>query len=161
MTRQRDFPGQRILGAPVVLALTLLAPFDVLAAEQAGSVSEGKQLYQQACAPCHGSNGRGQGPVAAALMKQPTDLTQLSARNAAVFPREEIIAVVSGEREVAGHGSREMPVWSQRFAPAGKGATAVASVYARRRLELLSGFLESIQEISEAPVPTATPAGLQ
>ncbi|MBI4515877.1 MAG: hypothetical protein HY699_08695 [Deltaproteobacteria bacterium] len=96
----------------------------------------------QACAPCHGANARGRGPVAAALVRAPADLTSLRARHGA-FPRDELVAVLSGEREIPDHGTREMPAWNQRFAA--RGAPGVAAVYARRRLELLTGFLESIQ----------------
>ena len=38
----------------------------------------GKQMYVSYCAPCHGVDGKGNGPVAAALKKQPADLAVLS-----------------------------------------------------------------------------------
>ncbi len=41
----------------------------------------GKQMYASYCAPCHGVNGKGDGPVSAALKANPTDLTVLSRNN--------------------------------------------------------------------------------
>ena len=37
--------------------------------------NDGKQMYSSYCAPCHGVDGRGHGPVAPALKMQATDLT--------------------------------------------------------------------------------------
>lgn len=36
---------------------------------------EGARLYAVTCRPCHGSEGRGDGPVASHFSRQPTDLT--------------------------------------------------------------------------------------
>jgi len=128
-----------------------------VATGQPDSLSEGGAIYMQSCAACHGAEGRGHGPVAPALVQSPADLTQLSLRNQGRFPRDEIVAVVSGQRDVLGHGTREMPVWSQRFGPSSSGATGIAAVYARRRLELLIGFLESIQRTGDEPTPSPAP----
>jgi hypothetical protein len=75
---------------------------------------------------------------------RPPDLTALAARHGGRFPREWVIDVISGEREIPAHGTREMPVWSDRFGP-GSGAAHVASLYARRRAELLADHLQSLQ----------------
>lgn len=109
------------------------------------SLAEARESFQRACAPCHGTDARGGGPVARALAVPPPDLTGLAARSGGQFPRELVIDVVAGEREVAAHGTRQMPVWSQRFGPPEYGAPAVASLYARRRLELLADYLASLQ----------------
>ena len=36
-------------------------------------LKEGKKIYEQICATCHGSNGDGKGPAGAALKPLPTD----------------------------------------------------------------------------------------
>jgi len=105
----------------------------------------GHERYDRACAPCHGIDARGRGPVAGELLHAPTDLTTLSASNHGVFPREEFIAAITGDRTVPAHGTREMPVWATRFRPTGSGATAAASFYAQRRLEALATYVESLQ----------------
>jgi mono/diheme cytochrome c family protein len=109
-----------------------------------GPADEGRQAFVRACAPCHGVDGRGDGPVAPALRGGAPDLTLLRTRNGGVFPRALVIATITGDHEVLGHGTREMPVWSERFG-SGSGAAAAASLYARRRLELLADHLESLQ----------------
>jgi hypothetical protein len=53
--------------------------------------------------------------------------------------------VVAGEREIASHGTWELPVWSRRFGPGGSAAPGVAAAYARRNLEMLAAHLESVQ----------------
>ncbi len=105
---------------------------------------DGRSLYLARCASCHGIDGKGDGPAAAALSPAPTDLTRLAQRYGGNFPREYVLEVVTGEREIVAHGSRAMPVWSQRFGPSG-GATAVASVYTRSGLERLIDYVETLQ----------------
>ena len=102
---------------------------------------DGRDWYVRACASCHGVDGRGGGPVASALRVPPSDLTALAERGG-TFPRRYAIAVTTGAQEITGHGTREMPVWSERF---GTGAEGVASAYARRRVEMLADHLESLQ----------------
>jgi len=36
-------------------------------------LKEGKKIYEQICATCHGSNGDGKGPAGAALKRPPSD----------------------------------------------------------------------------------------
>jgi mono/diheme cytochrome c family protein len=103
---------------------------------------EGRAAYERACASCHGVDARGRGPVAPALRVAPADLTALAARHGGTFPRDELVAVVTGEREVTAHGPREMPIWSVRF---GAGIGGVPAAYAERRLELLADYVESLQ----------------
>jgi mono/diheme cytochrome c family protein len=108
-------------------------------------LAAGERAFLASCASCHGRDGRGDGPVALALRTPPSDLTLLTARSAGVFPRAYVIDVLAGETVLPAHGSREMPVWSDRFASEESGATAVASAYARRRGDALATYLESIQ----------------
>lgn len=109
------------------------------------STEDSAQLYRDMCGACHGLDGTGNGPAAAALKTTPTDLTLLTQRHGGLFPREMVLQVMTGERRVAAHGSRTMPVWSQRFAPTGTGAATAAALYARRRLDLILHHLETMQ----------------
>jgi len=107
---------------------------------------EGRDIYRCACASCHGKRGRGDGRQAARLATRPTDVTRLAARHDGVFPREYVIAIVTGETQVTAHGTREMPVWRRRFAsPSPAAPEDVASFYAQRQLELLVAYLERLQ----------------
>ena len=73
--------------------------------------SSGKQMYVNYCAPCHGTDGRGQGPAASALRTQPADLTTLSRNHRGKFPETHIQAILEFGAEIPAHGSLEMPVW--------------------------------------------------
>jgi len=129
-----------VLGAGACAALPRLRDIPT----EPGSPAEAREAYVRACAPCHGADGRGNGTVAPAPAVRPTDLTRLAAAHGGVFPREHVIAVIAGEEPIDAHGTREMPVWRQRFGPP-SGATAAASLLARRRLELLASYVESLQ----------------
>lgn len=102
----------------------------------------GADSYAFYCAPCHGKDGRGAGPVAPALKTPPSDLTKLSARNGGVFPKDRVRAfVTSGERAIPAHGSSEMPVWGPTFR-----ALDTSDKVVNVRIFNIVGYLESIQK---------------
>src|SRR5580765_7076554 len=76
---------------------------------------EGPELYSEYCAVCHGKDGRGGGPAAAALKQQPSDLTQLARKNNGKLDELRVLNVITGEDVVAAHGSRDMPTWGSVF----------------------------------------------
>jgi mono/diheme cytochrome c family protein len=78
----------------------------------------GAEMYKTWCASCHGPTGKGDGPAAAALKKPPADLTQLAKKNGGKFPTQRVRDYIDGTKEVASHGSRDMPVWGLVPAPA-------------------------------------------
>jgi hypothetical protein len=51
-------------------------------------LKKGQLEYQSFCASFHGSDAKGNGPSAAQIGVQPSDLTQLAKKNGGVFPRE-------------------------------------------------------------------------
>ena len=77
----------------------------------------GVSIFQNYCAPCHGLDGRGGGPVAAALRSEVPDLTRLAQRNGGVFPTLHVRrSIMLGEDElIPAHGSRTMPIWGPVF----------------------------------------------
>lgn len=76
---------------------------------------DGAEIFRDYCAPCHGLDGRGNGPVAPALRFKVPDLTQISKSADGKFPSARIRAIIEGTETVSGHGSREMPVWGPVF----------------------------------------------
>lgn len=72
---------------------------------------DGKILFKQYCAVCHGTDGKGNGPAASALKQAPGDLTQYARRNGGKFPEEKFMRILQGEESVAAHGTQDMPVW--------------------------------------------------
>ena len=80
------------------------------------SPTDGKQMFASYCAQCHGSDGRGGGPVASDLQKPPADLTMIAKNNGGRFPEPRVITVLeSGVPSSRKHLS-QMPVWGPRFA---------------------------------------------
>jgi mono/diheme cytochrome c family protein len=77
--------------------------------------ADGKAMFHEYCAVCHGTVGKGDGPAANALKKRPADLTQLARKNNGTFPDVHVIRFITGEDVVAAHGSRDMPVWGDLF----------------------------------------------
>jgi len=76
---------------------------------------KGPDLYHAHCAPCHGPEGKGNGPVSHALKTRPADLTVLAKNNGGKFPEERVSKFISGDEVIASHGTREMPVWGPIF----------------------------------------------
>ncbi|MBI1219326.1 MAG: c-type cytochrome [Rhodobacteraceae bacterium] len=73
----------------------------------------GKVAFQQMCAACHGTDGRGDGPKAALLSAKPADLTTLSARSGGIFPMLHVIDVLDGSEQIGAHsGLSPMPDFS-------------------------------------------------
>jgi mono/diheme cytochrome c family protein len=103
--------------------------------------TSGKQMYTSYCAPCHGMDGKGHGPVAPALKAPPTDLTLLSKANNGKFPDTHIVSVLQNGSEIPSHGTAEMPVWGPIL-----GKMSQTHPQDRMlRISNLSRFLESMQ----------------
>lgn len=101
----------------------------------------GRDLYTNYCAACHGSDGRGHGPAAGNLTTSPADLTAIAARRSGTFPRDDIRAIVAGDRAlIPAHISNDMPVWGNIF----QGLDANERVN-RVRINNLVDYLSSIQ----------------
>jgi len=86
-------------------------------AAQAADVDIGKSEFQSSCASCHGADGRGKGPVSEQLKVQPSDLTMLAKNNNGVFPTNAVYETIYGSKTIPAHGTREMPIWGERFNP--------------------------------------------
>jgi mono/diheme cytochrome c family protein len=75
----------------------------------------GAAIFRDYCASCHGTDGRGHGPVAAAFKGEVPDLTLITKRAGGEFPRARIRNIIEGKESPVPHGSREMPVWGPVF----------------------------------------------
>ncbi len=87
------------------------------AAAQAEDVDIGKSEFQSSCASCHGADAKGKGPVSDQLKTPPADLTMLAKNNNGVFPTNVVYETIYGSKTIPAHGSREMPIWGERFSP--------------------------------------------
>jgi mono/diheme cytochrome c family protein len=75
---------------------------------------EGKDLFHEYCAVCHGADAKGAGPAAEALKKRPTDLTQLARAHNGKFPTLEVQMAIKGNGGIE-HGTPDMPMWGSIF----------------------------------------------
>ena len=70
----------------------------------------GKELFDILCTTCHGTDARGNGPMAEFLTQQPADLTQLQVQNGGVFPTFQVTRQIDGRDPLLAHGG-EMPLF--------------------------------------------------
>lgn len=105
------------------------------------SAVDGRQMFTSYCAPCHGTDGRGHGPAAAALTAQPRDLTAFSKNNHGKYPDTHVVEVLRFGADTQAHGSAQMPVWGPIL-----GKMNQTNVQEKElRISNLSRYLESIQ----------------
>jgi mono/diheme cytochrome c family protein len=106
--------------------------------------NDGKQMFVNYCAPCHGADGKGNGPQVSALVQRPVDLTVLAKNNGGKFPASHVTAVLNfGAKDAAAHGTRDMPVWGPILGSMGQpedNRTTQAL-----RVKNLEAYIESIQ----------------
>ena len=101
----------------------------------------GPDLYRGYCASCHGTEGKGDGPVAPALNSKVPDLTTIAQRNGGVFPATQVNKIISGDQIILAHGTREMPVWGPIFHQVQEDRD-----YGEVRLQNLTNYLKSVQK---------------
>jgi mono/diheme cytochrome c family protein len=101
---------------------------------------DGKTLFNQYCAVCHGADAKGGGPAADSLKQRPTDLTQISRKNNDKFPEEKILAELKGSGSITAHGSADMPIWGPIF-----GRMSSNLNQSQDRMHGLLNYLEQIQ----------------
>lgn len=103
--------------------------------------TSGKAMYSAYCASCHGADGKGDGPAAAALKMPVTNLTTLAVKSGGTFPAAHVAAVIQGDAMTTAHGSKDMPVWGPIFHTVSGHSQAQTQL----RIRNLTNYLESIQ----------------
>ena len=132
--------GRFVLAA--LLAVLSLADPAGVGASQESLLAEGKADFDFHCVACHGPEGRGDGPMAGILIVPPSDLTLIAERHDGRYPFWRIYAIISGDVQVKGHDTFQMPQYWDRFrGDETKSGYPPASI----RILLLTHFLESLQ----------------
>jgi mono/diheme cytochrome c family protein len=113
------------------------------AAQLTALEGQGRSLFVDHCALCHGDDARGDGALLG-LMTPAADLTRIAVRRGGAFPSGEIARFIDGRMPVDAHRSPEMPVWGRvmsiEFADPG-----VREEVTRGKLSALVWYLRSIQ----------------
>ena len=125
----------------VALAALVLAPDDAAFAQQEEVIENGKRLFSQKCAICHGLEGKGDGVLGLQLKEQPADLSRLSKRNAGIFPFWRAYGKIDGREKIGAHGPGDMPVWGTDDRYEGTGGRL-----SEGQILQIVFFLQSIQE---------------
>jgi mono/diheme cytochrome c family protein len=103
--------------------------------------TSGKLMFTSYCAPCHGIDGKGNGPAAPALKAPASDLTVLSRNNHGKFPDTHIVSILQFGMEIPAHGSAQMPVWGPIL-----GKMNLTNPQEKQlRISNLSRYLETLQ----------------
>lgn len=104
--------------------------------------------YELSCMPCHGLNGRGDGPRAKSLKSAPADLTRIAKSNGGVFPARKLAEIIDGRAIVSAHGQREMPVWGDRYRVQVEESERASAIDRRARAQIsaLVEYLRTLQE---------------
>ena len=105
----------------------------------------GEKDFINYCASCHGSSGKGDGPIVHFLKRKPKDLSQLSKSNNGVFPFERIWGVFDGTYAMAEHGSSEMPIWGYKFIQETQESGEPNTIAKAKALDIIL-YLQIIQE---------------
>jgi mono/diheme cytochrome c family protein len=101
----------------------------------------GPKLFQDHCAGCHGSNGKGKGPVADDQSKRPADLTEIAKRGNGQYPAERIAEIIRYGGGLPGHEKdHAMPVWGKVF------SGECGPAFSRRAVVELNRYLETFQK---------------
>ncbi|HVP31056.1 MAG TPA: cytochrome C [Myxococcota bacterium] len=104
----------------------------------------GRADYARWCAPCHGEDARGGGPLAAKLERRPSDLTLIAKREGGTFRVDDLIGYIDGRAMEKLHRSREMPEWGPIF-EATMAGDPDTSARARERLRSITIYLWTLQ----------------
>lgn len=102
----------------------------------------GGEVYRTYCATCHGTTGRGDGPLASAMRRPPADLTEIARRNGGEYPSEAVFRTIDGRTPIRGHGGPDMPVWGDAFARSRDGGDAAT---VKERIDSLVDFIRMLQ----------------
>jgi mono/diheme cytochrome c family protein len=91
---------------PLLLAVGLV--FAACSAATAQELKPGQLEFQVRCAACHG-------PVGQLLKTPPPNLALIAQRNGGGFPFEKVFEIIDGRKEIAAHGTRDMPIWGDFY----------------------------------------------
>lgn len=110
-------------------------------------LAQGRALYLQHCAPCHGRSADGNGPVAPCLSMPPADLRFLWEKYGNPLPEDQIARFIDGRADVKAHGPRDMPVWGEQVWQNPKGHRG--RIKFRQPVAQLIAYLQSIQKVGQ------------
>jgi nucleotide-binding universal stress UspA family protein/mono/diheme cytochrome c family protein len=142
--RTADVPVKAAgLMASILMGLLLMPGLVAPAvAQDFKQTTTGGEVFRTYCASCHGTAARGDGPLASAMIRKPSNLTEIAKRNGGQFPSELVFRTIDGRQPVRGHGGPDMPVWGDVFT---RSRDAGDAERVKAVIESLVQYLGSIQ----------------
>jgi mono/diheme cytochrome c family protein len=131
-----------------IVAATSLTLIVLLAAVRPAAAQSGKQDYDQYCAMCHGSDGKGNGSFnqTVPMNPPPPDLTQMSSRNGGKFPFQEVVDIIDGRKAVPSHERIQMPFLGTTLQKSGQEFTPESDAEVKKRIEAMARYVQSLQQ---------------
>lgn len=109
----------------------------------------GREEFRNHCAACHGLTGLGDGPIGPLLKTPAPNLALISSRNEGKFPFQRVYEIIDGSALLAAHGSRDMPLWGDRYQKDAKPITpdqaAMTRQLAEQRILSLVYYIGTLQ----------------
>lgn len=109
----------------------------------------GESEYRLHCAACHGLTGRGDGPIGQILKTPAPNLALITQRNGGRYPVQKIYEIIEGSSVIAAHGTRDMPLWGDRYRkepdPQTPDQASLANDLAQQRILSLVYYLGTMQ----------------
>ena len=136
----------RARGIFLALIFLLSLPSPLATAQNMEVIAGGELEYQNACAICHGGDARGNGIMSQYLTVKPANLRRLTLAPGGNFPFWEVYRKIDGQLEIRSHGTRDMPIWGDRFRAQAGGDGKSAQTQAAGRILSLVFYLQHLQE---------------
>jgi mono/diheme cytochrome c family protein len=137
---------KRAAASSILVAVILLAVAVVAEAQPSEVIAGGELEYRRNCAVCHGIDGRGDGIMRQYLTVPPANLREMAKNSGGKFPFWEVYHKIDGLSEVRAHGTRDMPIWGDRFRGEAGSEGKFALPQAAGRILSLTFYLEHIQD---------------
>jgi len=99
----------------VAALLFVIGTSGLASSAMAEDATVGQEEFRSHCAACHGLTGLGDGPIGQSLKTPAPNLAKLAERNGGKFPFHRLYQIIDGREEVGAHGSRDMPLWGDRY----------------------------------------------
>ncbi len=111
------------------------------------SAQAGKADYEQYCAMCHGSDGKGNGYFlqTVPMNPPPPDLTLLSRKNGGAFPFDDVVETIDGRKNIPSHERIQMPFLGTTLQKPGQEFTPESDAEVKKRIEAMARYVKSLQ----------------
>jgi mono/diheme cytochrome c family protein len=109
----------------------------------------GQEEFRMHCAACHGMSGLGDGPIGQSLKTPAPNLALIAQRNGGAFPFQRVYDIIEGSAVVSAHGTRDMPLWGDRYRRDAKPVTPdqvdITNQLVERRILSLVYYIGTLQ----------------